>query len=113
MAEILERQVLELSQYFTIIHHTKGRIRFAVSPNIKKALKEYETLSIDKAKEFIKKINGIKEFKLIAFLGTATIIYDENIFNAQMIEDFTNGKNTKQITEFINTLICKFNIAGG
>lgn len=109
----MERQILELSEYFTIIHHTKGRIRLAVNPNIKKMLKEYKTLSIDRVKEFIKKIDGIKEFKFIALLGTITIVYDSNIFNAQMIEDFINGKNTKQITEFINTLICKFNIAGG
>ncbi|MDR2789756.1 MAG: hypothetical protein LBB59_02095 [Campylobacteraceae bacterium] len=107
MAAVLERQVLELAQYFTIIHHTKGRIRLTVSPNIKKMLKEYKSLSMERAKEFIKKIDGVKEFKLIALLGTVTIIYDENIFDAQLIEDFVNGKNTKQITDFVNAVICK------
>ncbi|MDR2080470.1 MAG: hypothetical protein LBP54_01080 [Campylobacteraceae bacterium] len=107
MAAVLEQQILELSQYLTIIHHTKGRIRLAVNPNIKKMLKEYKTLSMDKAKEFVKKIDGIKEFKLIALLGTVTIIYDENVFNVQLIEDFVNGKNTKQIADFVNALICK------
>ncbi|MDR1007041.1 MAG: hypothetical protein LBL65_00555 [Campylobacteraceae bacterium] len=111
MTTISEQRVLELSQYFTILHHTKGRIRLAINPNIKKILKEYKTLSIDKAKEFIKKIDGIKEFKFIALLGTVTIIYDSDILNAQLIEDFINGKNMKQITEFINTFI--FNITGG
>jgi hypothetical protein len=107
MAAVSEQQISELSQYLTIIHHTKGRIRLAVSPNIKKILKEYKTLSMDKAKEFIKKIDGVKEFKFIALLGTVTIIYDNNIFNAQLIEDFVNGKNMKQITDFVNAVIYK------
>ncbi|MDR1614810.1 MAG: hypothetical protein LBS26_04490 [Campylobacteraceae bacterium] len=115
MTIISEQQILKLSKYFSIIHHTKGRMRIAVNSKIKEMQKELKTLniSIDKAKDIPKKIDGIKEFKFIALLGTITIIYDENIFNIQMVEDFINGQNIKQATDFINTFINKFNLTGG
>jgi hypothetical protein len=115
MAIISQQQISKLSQYFSIIHHTKGRIRLAISPKIMQLQQEFKTLniSLDKAKEFVKNIDGIKEFKFIALLGTVTIIYDSDIFNVRIIEDFINAQNLEHVTEFINTLIDKFNIAGG
>ncbi|MDR1976762.1 MAG: hypothetical protein LBQ18_07190 [Campylobacteraceae bacterium] len=107
MASVSQRQVLQLSNYLSIIHHTKGRIRVSISPKIRELKEEFEKLSINKAKESLNKIEGIKDFKFIALLGTVTIIYDGGIFSAQMLEDFINGQNTQEVTTFINTLLEK------
>ncbi|MDR0761690.1 MAG: hypothetical protein LBF13_01425 [Campylobacteraceae bacterium] len=104
--DITKEQVLQISKYLSILHHTKGRIRIRISPKIKEMQKEFEKLdiSIEKAKELPKKIKGIKEFKLIALLGTITILYDDALFPASILEDFVEGKNSEQVTAFINKI---------
>ncbi|MDR1460063.1 MAG: hypothetical protein LBI78_00255 [Campylobacteraceae bacterium] len=104
---ITKEQVLQVSKYLSILHHTKERIRISISPKIKEMQKEFEKLniSINKAKEIAGKIEGIKEFKLIALMGTITILYDENIFPFYMLEDFAEGENSEQVTAFINKVI--------
>ncbi|MDR3177662.1 MAG: hypothetical protein LBT96_01635 [Campylobacteraceae bacterium] len=103
---ITKEQVLQISKHLTILHHTKGRMRISVSPKIKEMREEFEKLniSIDKAKELPKKIKGIKEFKLIALLGTITILYDDEIFPSYILEDLAKGANSEQVTDFINKL---------
>ncbi|MDR1554824.1 MAG: hypothetical protein LBS39_02210 [Campylobacteraceae bacterium] len=105
--DITKEQVLQISKYLSILHHTKGRIRIGISPKIKEMREEFERLniSIDKAKELPKKIKGIKEFKLIALLGTVTILYDNEVFPSRLLEDLVDGKNSEQVTVFINELL--------
>jgi len=38
---ITSKKLVELAHYFTIIHHTKGRIRIRVSPKIKEQSEMY------------------------------------------------------------------------
>jgi hypothetical protein len=103
---ITQEQVAKMSKYLSVIHHTKGRIRIGISPQIREMKHEFEKLniSIDKAKELPKKIKGIKDFKLIALLGTVTIVYDSDIFPASMLEHLANGVNSEQVAAFINDL---------
>ncbi|MDR1285804.1 MAG: hypothetical protein LBJ88_06360 [Campylobacteraceae bacterium] len=105
--DITKEQVLQISKYLSILHHTKGRIRVSISPKIKEMRKEFDKLniSIDKAKKTVRQIKGIKEFKLIALMGTITILYDNDIFPSYMLEDFVEGRNSEQVTNFINKII--------
>ncbi|MDR2635745.1 MAG: hypothetical protein LBC08_02820 [Campylobacteraceae bacterium] len=105
--DITKEQVLQISKYLSVVHRSTGRIRIKISHKIKEMRQEFEKLhiSINKAKELPKKIQGIKEFKLIALLGTVTIVYDEGIFPVNMLEDLVEGKNSEQTTAFINKLI--------
>lgn len=104
---IQPQQLIELSNYFSIIHHIKGRIRVRVSPKIKElnqqdiSIKDIETLAL--------KIDGLKHIKVNKIVGSITIEYDADIFPDQLWIDLIHQKNLEEIAQLINTLSKEIN----
>jgi len=96
------KQLIELSSYFSIIHHTKGRIRVRVSPKIKQM--NTKSISIDEIKSLSQKIKGITSIKVNKIVGSITINYDNTIFSDSLWVDLIEQKNLEHITSIINKL---------
>lgn len=90
-----------LSDYFSIIHHTPGRIRLRASLKLKNAAQQSK---ID-AKELMDKLDQIpliKEIKFNKLIGSLTLHYDINLLAPSLWEDAINGRNLDKIAEIIN-----------
>lgn len=99
---IQPQQLIELSSYFSIIHHIKGRIRVRVSPKIKELNQNH--ISINDIESLSQKIQGIKHVKINKIVGSITIEYDSHIFADQLWIDLVNQENLEEITNLINRL---------
>ena len=98
---ITAEKLVELSKYFTTIHHVKGRLRVRVSPKIKEQSKD---ISISDIEELAQKIDGIKKIKINKVIGSITIEYDNNVFPKELWDDLVAGKNPQEIAQIINRL---------
>lgn len=96
------KELIELSSYFSIIHHTKGRIRVRVSPKIKQM--NTKNISIDDIQSLSQKIKGINQIKVNKLVGSITIEYDNTIFPDTLWVDLIEQKNLEHITSIINDL---------
>ena len=59
--EITPQKIVEIASYFTVISHTKGRLRVRVNPKIKD---EVSDVSLSDIETLPNKINGIKKIKI-------------------------------------------------
>ena len=98
---ILPDLILKIASYFTLIHHTQGRLRIRVSSKIKD---EAQNLNLDKIDETIKRIDGIKSVKFNRLIGSVTIEYDHKIFPKEIWDDLLAGRNLDKISQTINEL---------
>ena len=98
---ITAEKLVELSKYFTTIHHIKGRLRVRVSSKIKEQSKD---ISISDIEELPQKIDGIKKIKINKIIGSITIEYDNNIFPKELWDDLIDGKNSQEVAQIINRL---------
>ncbi len=99
---ITAEKLIELAQYFTIIHHIKGRIRIRVSSKIKEQQNNDVTLrDIENLPQIIEGINKIKINKMV---GSITVEYDHEIFKKELWDNLVEGKNLDEVTEIINNL---------
>lgn len=90
-----------LSDYFSIIHHTPGRIRLRASLKLKNLAQESKI----EAKELIDKLNQIpliKEIKFNKLIGSLTLYYDKDMLEPSLWEDAINGRNLDKIAMIIN-----------
>lgn len=99
--QITSQKIVEIASYFSIVHHTPGRLRVRVNPKIKELSSE---LSIEDIEQLSKKINGIKNIKINKIVASITIEYDNAIFPKKMWEDLIERKNLEEITQKINAL---------
>ncbi|MGP1450613.1 MAG: HMA2 domain-containing protein [Wolinella sp.] len=90
-----------LAGYFTPIHHVPGRLRVRVNPAIQK---ESKNSSIPDIESFIKKIPGIKSFKLNKIVASLTIEYDSHKFPTQLWDDWLACKNLDVVLAKINSV---------
>ena len=98
---ITAEKLVELAQYFTIIHHIKGRLRVRVSSKIKEQSGDISMSDIEKLPQ---KIKGIKKIKINKIVGSITIEYEDNIFAKELWDDLISGENSDEIVEIINKL---------
>ena len=98
---ITAETLVELAPYFTTIHHTKGRIRVRVSPEIKE---QNGNVSIDDIETLPQKIDGINKIKINKMIGSITIEYDNDIFKKELWDNMIAGQNLNEVTEIINKL---------
>lgn len=98
---ITAEKLVDLASYFTIIHHTRGRIRVRVSPNIKE---QGENVSISDIEDLPQKIDGIKKIKINKLVGSITIEYNDDIFKKELWDDLIEGKNLDEIVQILNKL---------
>ncbi len=98
-------KLIELSSYFTIIHHIKGRIRVRVNPKIKECGKE---ISIEEVENLPQKIEGIKSVKINKVVASMTIEYDAEIFPPYLWDNLIAQNALDEIVPIINRLIKEF-----
>ncbi len=99
---IKKEDLVALSKYLKIVHHSKGRLRVRVSLAIKK---EAHRLDEDFLKNFPKEIKGIKDVKVNKLIGSITINYDPDIFEPQVWEDLIGGNISDELMERLENLI--------
>ncbi|MEE3705516.1 hypothetical protein V2I29_08040 [Campylobacter sp. CX2-8023-23] len=90
-----------LSAYFSIIHHSKGRIRLRASLKLKNAAQDSK-IDAKELMEKLSKISSIKEIKFNKLIGSLTISYDTNLIEPSLWEDAINGRNLEKIANVIN-----------
>ncbi len=98
---ITAEKLVELAQYFTIIHHIKGRLRVRVSSKIKE---QSEDVSMSDIEALPQKIEGIKKIKINKIVGSITIEYDNDVFPKELWDDLVNGEKPEEIVQIINKL---------
>ncbi len=99
--EIKAEDIVRVSSYMSIIHHTKGRLRVRVSPKI---VNESKNISLKGMESLPSKIKGIEKFKINKLMGSITISYDNDIFPYELWEDLITGNNVEEITQKVNRL---------
>ncbi|MFV0481314.1 MAG: hypothetical protein ACK5LP_04960 [Campylobacteraceae bacterium] len=99
-------ELLKISKYLSVIHHSRGRLRVRISPEIVKLKDDFDgkKLSLTSISDIPKKINGIKDVKVIPLMGSVTINYDDSIFPMKLWEDLISGDNLTETTALLNKL---------
>ncbi len=98
---ITAEKLVDLASYFTLIHHTKGRIRVRVSPKIKELDGK---VSLQEIEELPKRIDGISKIKINKLVGSITIEYNPDIFEKELWDNLVEGENLDEVTNIINKL---------
>ncbi|PIF04570.1 MAG: hypothetical protein CSA86_01415 [Arcobacter sp.] len=99
--EITPQKIVEIASYFTVISHTKGRLRVRVNPKIKD---EVSDVSLEDIETLPSKINGIKKIKINKIIASVTIEYENEIFPKERWDDLINGQNIDEVIEIIENL---------
>jgi len=99
--EITPQKIVEIASYFTVISHTKGRLRVRVNPKIKD---EVTDVSLSDIETLPNKINGIKKIKINKIIASVTIEYQNEIFPKEKWDDLINGENIDEVVEIIENL---------
>jgi len=99
--EITPQKIVEIASYFTVISHTKGRLRVRVNPKIKD---EVSDVSLSDIETLPNKINGIKKIKINKIIASVTIEYQNEIFPKDKWDDLINGENIDEVVEIIENL---------
>ena len=99
--EITPQKIVEIASYFTVISHTKGRLRVRVNPKIKD---EVSDVSLSDIETLPNKINGIEKIKINKIIASVTIEYQNEIFPKDKWDDLINGENIDEVVEIIENL---------
>ena len=99
--EITPQKIVEIASYFTVISHTKGRLRVRVNPKIKN---EVSDVSLNDIETLPNKINGIKKIKINKIIASVTIEYENEIFPKDKWDDLIKGQNIDEVVEIIEKL---------
>lgn len=91
------KDFFDIIKYFSIIHHTHGRIRLRVDPNIVK-----EGYELSYIKTIIKNIKGINDISVNKIIGSVTIKYDKDILQKDFFDDLIKGKNIEEVLKQLN-----------
>lgn len=90
-----------LGDYFSIIHHSPGRIRLRASLKLKNAA-EQSKINANELMEKLNQIPSIKEIKFNKLIGSLTLQYDKNLLEPSLWEDALQGQNLDKIATIIN-----------
>jgi len=99
--EITPQKIVEIASYFTIISHTKGRLRVRVNPKIQN---EVSDVSLSDIETLPNKINGIKKIKINKIIASVTIEYEHEIFPKDKWDDLIKGENIDEVVTIIEKL---------
>lgn len=106
--------ITQVAEFFSIVHHIPGRIRIRVNvaklPAIKKWAKETTLREILPANEegesfiitLLQSLPAVKNIKVNAIVGSATIKYDKNLFEPSLWESWVKKENLAQIKSKLN-----------
>ena len=111
--------IAQVAEFFSIIHHIPGRIRIRVNvtkiPAIQKWASETslrEILPKSSAGEgseifiitLLQSLPAVKNIKVNAIVGSATIEYDKAIFEPSLWEDWVKKENLEAICAKLNEM---------
>mgnify|MGYP004632179227 CR=1 FL=1 len=107
--------ITQVAEFFSIVHHIPGRIRIRINiaklPAIKKWAKETplrEILPQNESENFIitllQNLPAVKNIKVNAIVGSATIEYDKAIFEPSLWECWTKKENLEAICAKLNEM---------
>jgi len=99
--EITPQKIVEIASYFTVISHTKGRLRVRVNPKIQN---EVSDVSLSDIETLPTKINGIKKIKINKLIASVTIEYENTIFPKERWDDLIKGENIDEVLQIIEKL---------
>ena len=99
--EITPQKIVEIASYFSIISHTKGRLRVRVNPKIQNEVTDVSLTDIETLPD---KINGIKKIKINKIIASVTIEYENEIFPKDKWDDLIKGENIDEVIEIIEKL---------
>lgn len=106
--------ITQVAEFFSIVHHIPGRIRIRVNvaklPVIKKWAKETTLREVLPANEegesfiitLLQSLPAVKNIKVNAIVGSATIEYDKNLFEPNLWESWVKKENLAQIEAKLN-----------
>lgn len=114
-------EITQIADFFVIVHHVRGRIRIRANlKNLERAktwaqnteLRQFladshsnDTQTIGTQEMIIallKRLNAIKEIKVNALIGSATITYDANLFEPNLWESWVKKERLEEITAKLN-----------
>lgn len=109
-------EITQIADFFVIVHHVRGRIRIRANlKNLSKAkawaqnteLRQFlvDSHSNDTQEMIIallKRLSAIKEIKVNALIGSATITYDANLFEPNLWESWVKKERLEEITAKLN-----------
>lgn len=93
-----------LGDYFSIIHHTPGRIRLRASLKLKNAAQNSDINPKD-LMDKLSQLPLIKEIKFNKLIGSLTISYDAKLLEPSLFEDAVNGRNLDKVASVINEIL--------
>ncbi len=111
--------IAQVAEFFSIIHHIPGRIRIRVNvtkiPAIQKWASETSLREIlpqssagEGSESFIitllQSLPAVKNIKVNAIVGSATIEYDKAIFEPSLWEDWVKKENLEAICAKLNEM---------
>lgn len=99
--QIAPKDLQVFCEYFSIIHHTKGRIRLRASSKLKNYV-ENSTIDFQSFLDILERTPLISSIKLNALIGSLTICYDSKLLNPKVFEQLIVGENLEEIAETIN-----------
>lgn len=94
--------LLHYAQYFSTIHHTKGRIRLRVDAKIED---EPQGLGVDFLNDLPTHIKGIKKIKVNKIIGSITVVYDWKIFKPSLWDELLQGNMSDAFRDDLNALL--------
>ncbi|MGI0406406.1 HMA2 domain-containing protein [Helicobacter himalayensis] len=114
-------EITQIADFFVIVHHLRGRIRiranlknldkakvWAQNTNLRHFLTDSQSndMRANDTQEMIiallKRLRAIKEIKVNALIGSATITYDANLFEPNLWESWVKKERLEEITAKLN-----------
>lgn len=117
--QISSSDISQIAEFFSIVHHIPGRIRIRVNvakiPAIKKWAKSTnlrEFLGENEASEkmiiaLLEKLPAVKNIKVNAIIGSATIEYDSSLFAPNLWDSWVKKEHLDLIESRLNEVAKK------
>ncbi len=108
--------IAQVAEFFSIVHHIPGRIRIRVNVSKIPAIKKWaqttqlrEFLGENEANEnliiaLLRKLPAVKNIKVNAIIGSATIEYDKNLFAPNLWESWIKKEHLDEIQSCLNAM---------
>ncbi|RAX58030.1 hypothetical protein CCZ01_04275 [Helicobacter monodelphidis] len=103
----IDKELLEkVADYFTIVHHTPGRIRLRASAALKAEFGGGAG-NVETILEAIKNIPIIKNIKLNLLIGSVVVEYDAKQFNPSLWESWLRKEHLDEVMSLFSGAIEK------
>lgn len=98
---ITTQDIVKISSYFTVIHHTPGRLRTKIDKSI---VNDIKNISLQDITTLPNQVDGLTSIKINKITATATILYDSSVFAPKIWNDLITGVNLEEVLNILNEL---------